>query len=590
MLKYFFILGERCSGTNYLHHLIEKNFHLEYKEWHHKHFFGFSDYPDSDETLFLAIVRHPVEWLASFRKTPHHLEYRGELAPKSMPWRDFLEMPIKSIHTFKADQERFKDLERGQEIVTDRNMVTKSGYRDVFELRRVKNQFLIDRMPELVKSYHLVCYESLVDHFDEYLSTLRDRFSLKPRESEWVKHYLYKSSETVQYSQKLYQNEIHSSVLHEISGRLDLEQEKRLGYSVKMNTAIIYEPNRCHTELLPFWIDLLLNCGYRIYVAFSNFYGMKEFLLEQFRENRSLIHFVDFNNYQQYYYDLAIFNSFYVFGRDDLVKLSTLRAELKFVVFHNITFLRNSTDQVKFVNLHCQKIPRSIQFMPIFQRAVPIRKLEYPIRLFSILNSRSNLALFAHALDVLEAGKFTLYLINNLPDSQKQRLKKKLGQKNVFELKSIKEQQKFSIIKSCHFIINFQLNSEYQTFRISGLIPLSITNQRPLITHHRIAMAFNLDRYFNIYQLDRLSEMTQREYEDMVTYLMNYRSDCQSRNLATFREVTGRLNVPTGGKSIRDIVEVSDASQWEKMVRGFRTRNPVIVQNSIRLTGESRGT
>ncbi len=76
MVTNFTIYGERCSGTNYLEQLILENFELPVT-WKYgwKHFFGFSNLENSDDTLFFGIVRSPIAWFDSFLKiliTYHH--------------------------------------------------------------------------------------------------------------------------------------------------------------------------------------------------------------------------------------------------------------------------------------------------------------------------------------------------------------------------------------------------------------------------------------------------------------------------------------------------------------------------------------
>ena len=71
MIKKFTILGERCSGTNYLEELITSNFDIDVTwDYGWKHFFGFYNFKktnEEDETLFIGIVRHPISWINSFR-------------------------------------------------------------------------------------------------------------------------------------------------------------------------------------------------------------------------------------------------------------------------------------------------------------------------------------------------------------------------------------------------------------------------------------------------------------------------------------------------------------------------------------------
>ena len=76
---HFTIYGERCSGTNYLEELMLANFNIQIT-WKYgwKHFFGFYNFEhnqEEDNTLFLGIIRNPVDWLNSFYKEQHHLAH-----------------------------------------------------------------------------------------------------------------------------------------------------------------------------------------------------------------------------------------------------------------------------------------------------------------------------------------------------------------------------------------------------------------------------------------------------------------------------------------------------------------------------------
>ena len=80
IIKKIVIYGERCSGTNYLENSLKKNFNcsIEKYKYYHKHFFGFFDFEndknlDTDNTIFIGIVREPFEWMNSFRKKQFHL-------------------------------------------------------------------------------------------------------------------------------------------------------------------------------------------------------------------------------------------------------------------------------------------------------------------------------------------------------------------------------------------------------------------------------------------------------------------------------------------------------------------------------------
>ena len=76
-IQKFAILGERCSGTNFLEETISTNFNINYTaEYGGKHFFCYNDYGNKESTsntLFIGIIRNPIYWLNSFSKELHHV-------------------------------------------------------------------------------------------------------------------------------------------------------------------------------------------------------------------------------------------------------------------------------------------------------------------------------------------------------------------------------------------------------------------------------------------------------------------------------------------------------------------------------------
>ena len=123
MLKKCTIYGERCSGTNYLENIIKMNFNVDIT-WKYgwKHFFGFQDkaLKNSDDTLFLCIVRNLPDWINSFYREQHHLplRYMTNLSPKKK-----LDIFLnKEIYSVEEKNIRFKRCTK--EIMTDRNIYT----------------------------------------------------------------------------------------------------------------------------------------------------------------------------------------------------------------------------------------------------------------------------------------------------------------------------------------------------------------------------------------------------------------------------------------------------------------------------------
>jgi hypothetical protein len=80
----------------------------------------------------------------------------------------------KNEHTF-LNNEFYSVDEYGTEFMTDRNIYTKERYKNIFELRHIKNKFLIEDMPNLVQNYLLITYDDLLIHFMENMNKIKNK-------------------------------------------------------------------------------------------------------------------------------------------------------------------------------------------------------------------------------------------------------------------------------------------------------------------------------------------------------------------------------------------------------------------------------
>ena len=158
MLKKYTIYGERCSGTTYLEQLINLNFDIEIT-WSYgwKHFFGFNDLSNTDDVLFIGIVRNLSDWVNSLYREKHHL--KPEITKDT---NSFLNNTFYSFHD-----------NNNTEIMEDRNIETNERYKNIFELRHIKNKFLIENMPKLVKNYLLITYDELLVNFSGVMEKIK---------------------------------------------------------------------------------------------------------------------------------------------------------------------------------------------------------------------------------------------------------------------------------------------------------------------------------------------------------------------------------------------------------------------------------
>ena len=158
MLKKYTIYGERCSGTTYLEQIINLNFDIGIN-WSYgwKHFFGFNDLSNTDDVLFIGIVRNLCDWVNSLYREKHHL--KPEITKDT---NSFLTNTFYSFH------------DNNTEIIEDRNIETNERYKNIFELRHIKNKFLIETMPKLVKNYCIITYDELLDNFSGVMEKIKN--------------------------------------------------------------------------------------------------------------------------------------------------------------------------------------------------------------------------------------------------------------------------------------------------------------------------------------------------------------------------------------------------------------------------------
>ena len=156
-MKKVTIYGERCSGTNYLEHLLLLNFDVEIV-WNYgwKHFFGFNDLTNSDDVLFIGIIRNLHDWLNSLYIEHYHL-------PDKL---------TKNIDTYLNNT--FYAVVEDKIHFKDRHIETRNLYKNIFELRKVKNKYLIKTMPTLVKNYCLITYDELTNNFIDIMNKLKN--------------------------------------------------------------------------------------------------------------------------------------------------------------------------------------------------------------------------------------------------------------------------------------------------------------------------------------------------------------------------------------------------------------------------------
>jgi hypothetical protein len=218
----FFIFAERCSGTHFLEQAFFENFHIDYLSKNHvrRHFFGHKDdiyTPDEIETtLFVCLVRDPIEWIDSMYRSQHHVPIEN-----SQNIDSFLNNEWYSV--YDANHKPI-------EIPEDRHLITFERYRNIFEMRQVKHDYLLNKLKHRVKHTIIIKYEDLRDDYKNTLSFIRYKFNLHVKNNEYTPIIKYKGRGDTLYCKK--DLSLSVDTINLIKRSVDVNQERLLGYNI----------------------------------------------------------------------------------------------------------------------------------------------------------------------------------------------------------------------------------------------------------------------------------------------------------------------------------------------------------------------
>lgn len=232
----FIIYGERCSGTNFLEQSILTNFNIEVS-WEHgsKHFFCFNDHnkKNYDDTLYIGIIRNPIYWINSFSKELHHVPDINRNSLQQFLFNEFYSINDECKQKHPLSSLIFKPTRVNSNtsniILSDLNYLTNQKYKNIFELRKIKNHYLMNVMPTKVKNYILINYENLLFNYEETLELIKNKYNLIPKYSLYKQIKMYKKSDKYNFVK---QREITFTpeIVDILWKNLDVTQELQLGY------------------------------------------------------------------------------------------------------------------------------------------------------------------------------------------------------------------------------------------------------------------------------------------------------------------------------------------------------------------------
>ena len=163
----FVIYGERHSGTNLTEKIFVQKFGLTRSHFYgNKHWFGWTK-PETiayknKHVLFIGLVRNPYDWIMAMINLPHHVYHHRMV----------------NLESFLLN-EWYSTNNYNDEIIEDRNPITRQRYKNIFDMRTYKYRYLNEIMPVIAPNYVLISYDMLLKNYESYLNIIENRFYLK---------------------------------------------------------------------------------------------------------------------------------------------------------------------------------------------------------------------------------------------------------------------------------------------------------------------------------------------------------------------------------------------------------------------------
>jgi hypothetical protein len=234
IIKHIHIIGERCSGTNFVAQLLLQNiagisvsnqFTVGPYGWKHG-FVSDAVIAKGNNCLFVHVYRNPYDWVRSFHREPYH-------AHQSLINISFSEFIRREWHaTYGETNSKVKknDPRYETEMIEERNPTTKQRFENVMRLRTEKLKHfesLRNRLPYFFSA----AYEVVNNDPEFFVKNFAAQFSLQLKQ-KYTPVSSYKGlKKTGIYKKKQYSH-FKEDDLNLINSWLNWKFENRLGYEI----------------------------------------------------------------------------------------------------------------------------------------------------------------------------------------------------------------------------------------------------------------------------------------------------------------------------------------------------------------------
>lgn len=172
----YVLYGERHSGTKFFDQVIKSAYGLHINnDYGQKHFFGFANHKEisvDEKTIFFCIIRNPYNWIAAMNSLPHHVPH------SLLPLYDHLLDEWYSIPQYWTIWDSKPVTIINNEIMQDRHLSLDRRYKNILELRNVKNNYLLNILPIYANNIVILTYEELMLNYLSILDIISKSFLL----------------------------------------------------------------------------------------------------------------------------------------------------------------------------------------------------------------------------------------------------------------------------------------------------------------------------------------------------------------------------------------------------------------------------
>lgn len=174
------------------------------------------DLKDSDDCLFVIVVRNPYDWLRSFHLKPYEAAPHIRLAD----FKTFVSIEWQVQTDYLPGDGQYDEID-------NLNPWTGRPFRNVIELRKYKTENYLS-LSDLAQNYVFVRYEDVRDDPEGFIEFLASRYNLT-RSNQLIPVTSYNGTGAPYTPSRYFP--IPKNILDFINSEIDWELEHRLGYA-----------------------------------------------------------------------------------------------------------------------------------------------------------------------------------------------------------------------------------------------------------------------------------------------------------------------------------------------------------------------